>query len=376
MHDAATAIAPLTPNTRPQRVQALPRTRVSRAHLAWQARPALRAELDGVLAPLAKTLTDSVGAPVGLSAALRPGTVDVRQVLSMHGVFALLELGGVGALGVLELEINVAMSLLAAIAGSTDRAPALGLSRIEEAALGWLALEALSVVRQHRFVEERLRPRLVGVFIHRRDVLDALPPTPGWAATDVRVSLPGVEGRGQLLMPTGAALAALMHEPVSAPAAIAPEILAAGYEFSVSGGPAFLSAADAAQLSEGDVVLFSELKLCAGLLSGEVRLAGRPGTLTGELSPQGFHQRRAQARNIKERTMAKEDSSLPVDVEVELARVRLTLEDLHTLRSGSVLPLSLNAAQLVTLRIGDRPVAKAELVDIDGELGARIVSLI
>lgn len=375
MHDAATAIAPLTPTTKPQRAQALPRTKVSRAHLAWQARPTLRAELDALLAPLATTLGENLGGAVTLSASLRPGTVDLRQVLSMHGVFALLELGGVGALGVLELEINVAMSVLAAIAGSTDRAPALGLSRIEEAALGWLALEALSVVRQHRFVEEQLRPRLVGVFIHRRDVLDAMPPTNGWIASDVRLSVPGVEGRGQLLMPAGAALAAVLREPVSAPQPIAPEVLAAGFDFTVSGGPAVLSGKDAAQLTVGDVVLFSELALQAGSLSGALRLSGRPGTLFGDLSPQGFHQRRAQARNHKERTMAKEDSSLPVDVEVELARVRLTLEDLQTLRAGAVLPLALNAAQLVTLRIGDRAVAKAELVDIDGELGARIVSL-
>jgi type III secretion protein Q len=68
--------------------------------------------------------------------------------------------------------------------------------------------------------------------------------------------------------------------------------------------------------------------------------------------------------------------ALPVDVEVELTRVRLTVGQLAQLRVGHVLPLRMDVSEPVTLRVGDRAVARAELVDIEGELGARILSLV
>ena len=67
---------------------------------------------------------------------------------------------------------------------------------------------------------------------------------------------------------------------------------------------------------------------------------------------------------------------LPLDVEVELTRIRLSLSELGTLRPGTVLPLHINAAEPVVLRVGDRNVARAELVEIEGEVGARIVALL
>ena len=45
-------------------------------------------------------------------------------------------------------------------------------------------------------------------------------------------------------------------------------------------------------------------------------------------------------------------------------------------RPGSVLPLHINAAQQVIVRIGDKAVARAELVEIEGEIGARIVAML
>ncbi len=69
------------------------------------------------------------------------------------------------------------------------------------------------------------------------------------------------------------------------------------------------------------------------------------------------------------------DNTMPVDVEVELTRLRLTLSELANLKPGTVLPLMINGAQPITLCVGDKAIARADLVDVDGELGARITEL-
>ena len=70
------------------------------------------------------------------------------------------------------------------------------------------------------------------------------------------------------------------------------------------------------------------------------------------------------------------DPSASVELEIELTRLRIALHQLGVLAAGTVIPLHINAAQPVTLRIGDKAVAKAELVDIEGEVGARILALL
>lgn len=75
-------------------------------------------------------------------------------------------------------------------------------------------------------------------------------------------------------------------------------------------------------------------------------------------------------------TQRDETPALPVEVEVELTRLRLTVGELAGIRAGSILPLHINAAEPVLLRVGDRAVARAELVEIEGEVGARILTLL
>jgi type III secretion protein Q len=67
---------------------------------------------------------------------------------------------------------------------------------------------------------------------------------------------------------------------------------------------------------------------------------------------------------------------VPVELELELAKVRISLAELGSLQPGSVIGLRIGAGEPVTLRVGDRAVAVAELVDIEGEVGARILRLI
>ena len=67
---------------------------------------------------------------------------------------------------------------------------------------------------------------------------------------------------------------------------------------------------------------------------------------------------------------------LPVEVEIELSRVMLPLSELAAIKPGALLPLRINPSEPVLLRVGDRAVARAELVDIEGEVGARILCLL
>ena len=68
--------------------------------------------------------------------------------------------------------------------------------------------------------------------------------------------------------------------------------------------------------------------------------------------------------------------AVPVEVAIELTRIQLPLGELACLSPGSVLQLRMSASDPVLVRVGDRAVARAELVEIEGEVGARIIALL
>jgi type III secretion protein Q len=120
-----------------------------------------------------------------------------------------------------------------------------------------------------------------------------------------------------------------------------------------------------------------------GVLLGPGRLVTRSFALTGDFFPEGFSLNRARGRAPSQELdmVAVNERSegmppLPVDVEIELARVLLPLSELSGLKPGALVPLHINASDPVLLRVGDRVVARAELVEIEGELGARILALL
>lgn len=65
----------------------------------------------------------------------------------------------------------------------------------------------------------------------------------------------------------------------------------------------------------------------------------------------------------------------PIEVRVEIARVALPLEEIAALRPGEVVTTGRAIGETVTLRAGDRAIATGELVDVDGEVGVRILKL-
>ncbi|RYZ38481.1 MAG: YscQ/HrcQ family type III secretion apparatus protein [Myxococcaceae bacterium] len=68
-------------------------------------------------------------------------------------------------------------------------------------------------------------------------------------------------------------------------------------------------------------------------------------------------------------------SDLPLQVAVELARVAITAEQVVGLRTGQVLDLRRGPGEPVDLSVNGKVVARGELVEMDGQLGVRIINL-
>jgi type III secretion protein Q len=192
-----------------------------------------------------------------------------------------------------------------------------------------------------------------------------------------RTELDGVRGMVRLVVPA-LAVERTCHQTEEPPAGdLDPAIGAARVCARLRVGRSPLSLGDLRSLACGDVVVFEGTRASAGVVLGPACVEARTFELYGTLSSQGFTFTRATTRaNPEEPTMPNAvDPALPVEVEIELTRLQLPVADLATLRPGAVLPLHISPSQPVLLRIGDRAVARAELVEIDGELGARILTL-
>ena len=128
----------------------------------------------------------------------------------------------------------------------------------------------------------------------------------------------------------------------------------------------------------GAAVALPGARLVDAVLHGPVSLV-RPGVaLRGTLSAEGFHHSTVELRPPSQEVTSVDPalSELPVELEVELARVPLSLAELGALEAGTLLPLRVRAGDPVFLRAGDRRIARAELVEVEGEVTARVLELV
>lgn len=65
----------------------------------------------------------------------------------------------------------------------------------------------------------------------------------------------------------------------------------------------------------------------------------------------------------------------PVQLTVELARLSVPLGELASLAPGAVLRTGRPLGEPVQLRAGDRVIGQGELVEVEGELGVRLLDL-
>lgn len=67
---------------------------------------------------------------------------------------------------------------------------------------------------------------------------------------------------------------------------------------------------------------------------------------------------------------------VPIDVAVEIGRVELTADEVLRLRNGHLMELGRSPTEPVDLVVGGKRLAKGELIEIEGKLGVKILSLV
>jgi flagellar motor switch/type III secretory pathway protein FliN len=150
-----------------------------------------------------------------------------------------------------------------------------------------------------------------------------------------------------------------------------------------------LSAAEVASLCPGDVVIPRERRLARGgaSLAGPAHLAapgddvgvrvdlveGGRAVLRGEREPL-YGVEGAMSDEVVGGALVEAIGDVPVVVRVEVGEAVMSARDWASLGPGDVVALGQRVGERVLLRIGGVPVARAELVDIEGEVGVRIVA--
>lgn len=295
-----------------------------------------------VAAAASEALREVLDTPVALTGRATPGPPWMRA----PAVRLAIDLAAVPALATLEIEPALVVKLVDRLAGGDGTATgAAVLTPLEQATFELLTLLALDAACSVAGVEAALAPRLARA---------APAAAEGALGIELELVTESFRGRGRLLLPP-TALRALGPEggwpesPLRLPV-------------SVRRGTAALLPAELESLEPGDVVVVQDpADGCAALvLPGGYRAAGR-------LEPDGFH--------VAETSMSTRTPQIPVTLEVELCRIEVPLGELARLAPGAVLPLTVDRSGQVTLRAGDRAMARGELVEIDGALGVRIASL-
>jgi type III secretion protein Q len=291
----------------------------------------------------ARAMGEVLGVEVALKACARPVAAAIGSaVASLH-----LELAALPGSALLEVEAGLVVRLVCALSQVAPPFPAASaLAPVEAAALELLVLAAVDGASGVAGIGERLAPRLVR---------SAAPP-PSPLAVDIEVTAGSVHGRARLLLPPAAVTA------LSGPAALGEPLLSFPLFASLRGGTAPLLPRELAELAPGDVVLVDPPP------RGRHRLVFPGGLAAVGPAAGGTFQ-------VEETDMDPLLTGVPVVLEVELARVPLTLADLARLIPGATLPLHMDQRGLVTLRLGERALARGELVDVDGAVGVRILSM-
>lgn len=293
-------------------------------------------------AAVSAELERRLGMPVAVGGRALPGGDN-----GTAGARLALDLAALPAPAILEVDAALVARLVDRLAGAdAETRAAAAPTRLEASVLELLALLALDAASATEPVERALSPRLARA--------GAVPESPLAVALDI--DLGGLRGRGRLLLPPGAVRA--LAGPPSVPDRLASLRLSA----SLRSGASAVPAAELHALSPGDVLLLDAAPSAQAhlVLPGGFRLSGA-------FEEETFH--------VEEMAMTEHAAAAPVTLEVELARVTVTLGELSRLEPGAAMALHLDRRGLVTLRVGERAVARGELVDIEGAVGVRITAV-
>jgi type III secretion protein Q len=291
-------------------------------------------------APL-RDLSRPFSAPISIAGRAVPARALPRAAVARLG----LELTALPGTAALEVEPALVVALVDRLAGGPgETCGATSLTGVVATARAIFALAALDGACWVAACEETLAPRLCR----------AAPEPVAPLAVELTVTAGALSGRARLLVPA-AAVRALAGAPSFDGAASG-----IGLVVSVRGGAAALAPESSRRSRRATSWCSTELQSRAPRAPGGARLAGR-------LEDEAFH--------VEEVEMTQRIAQLPVVLEVELARVEMTLAELARLEPGATLPLALDRRGVVTLRAGERAIARGELIDVDGSVGVRIASL-
>ena len=137
-----------------------------------------------------------------------------------------------------------------------------------------------------------------------------------------------------------------------------------GFDLPVEVGRCVLDRAAVARLAVRDVITI-ERDLALVLGAGRVGLSA---------APQAVEARVATGYGPRPMTQAIADTA-QLELSVQLGTTRLTLRQLGELAPGAIVPLGRPLAGPFEVRAAGQLIGRGELVDVDGELGVRIVSL-
>ncbi len=366
------------------RLSRLGTRRLARAHVTLGERPRVARLARQALQSVCDALGRDLGCPVTAKARLLEAVIVPSTGLSHAAAFALFELSGLGGTAVLELEPQVLFAALERLAGANPKpGPVTRLTRLEEATFSYLLLSTLVAVRGQDELYRRFAPRLCGVSMSRADAMGALDTRQLHIGIELSLTVGQVTAGGRLVLPAAVLDVGLRDLPAERDPSIAPEVLAAALWTRCFIGSTPLPHDAFEAITVGDVILFEGVRREGETLFGPGRLVTHGFVLAGDFLPDGFSLTRARTRAFpQESNMVAMNERiegmppLPVDVEIELTRLLVPLSELAVLKPGALLPLHISASEPVVLRVGDRAVARAELVEIEGEVGARILALL
>jgi flagellar motor switch/type III secretory pathway protein FliN len=307
--------------------------------------PAVRAAGREAAAAAAGALREILGVDVRLDGWAAPGRPAPRAAVARLAV----DLAALPGTAALDVDAPLAAALADLLAGGPGAgAGATHVTPLEAAALELFVLAALEGASRAPGVEGALGPHLAR---------GSSPDPAGALAVELRVGAGPVSGTARLLLPPAALRALRRGAPTAADAAGGTLRIPAA----LRGGELALSRPERDALAEGDVLVLEPA-------DAEPRFLVLPGgaRARGRVVDDQFH---------VEEIMAERSEAVPVLLAVELARVEVAVADLARLEPGGALPLGLDRRGLVTLRCGERAIARGELVDVDGAIGVRILSL-
>jgi type III secretion protein Q len=340
-------------------------------------RPGLIEELDALRVAAAGALSAVLGSDVQITAAMADAPAAASGALGRPALFSILSLGGPGTEAVLELDPRLVSALAARRTGSSGPdVPVLAATRFERALLAELLLRILAALRELTTAEARWRPRLLEVSAGRAEAERRL-----GSGMSVVVELGlegcGLRGRGALHVPELALRVVALSVPV-ARGLPGPHSALARVFFSPRVACGSLWPHELAALVPGAALVLPGASVVDRAVHTPVALVHPGVSLAGMLSAEGYRHTACERRPTCQEVTHVDPalSELPVDVEVELARVPLSLAELGALEPGVVLPLRVSAGDPVFLRAGDRRIARAELVEVEGEVAARVLELV